>query len=60
VFDFKDPKFKKMFWEWFDGLHRVDRMKFQYYPADTAELYFYNKVYRHLPEEKLLPESLTG
>ena len=39
------PEFKKEFWEWFDSLPKQERRKFQEYPADMAELYFYNKIY---------------
>ena len=43
VFDTKE--FKKAFWEWFDTLPKLERKKFQEYPADMAELYFYNKIW---------------
>jgi hypothetical protein len=43
--DFKDPHFKKLFWEWFDALSDKEKKRFQYYTADMAELYFYNKYY---------------
>lgn len=43
--DFKDPHFKKCFWEWFDNLPDTEKKRFQYYTADMAELYFYNKFY---------------
>ena len=43
--DLKDPHFKSCFWEWFDSLPKQDKKRFQYYSADMAELYFYNKVY---------------
>lgn len=38
-------KFKKAFWEWFDSISPRERKKFQEYPADMAELYFYNKIW---------------
>ena len=44
IFDNKD--FKNAFWYWFD--HKItpeERKMFKNYPADMAELYFYNKVY---------------
>ena len=40
--------FKKMFWEWFDSLPKKEREKFQTYPVDMAEIFYYNKYYRHL------------
>ena len=39
------PEFKKEFWEWFDSLPKEERLKFKEYPADMAEIYFYNKIY---------------
>jgi hypothetical protein len=42
---FKTEDFKKAFWEWFDSLTTKERMNFQEYKADMAELYFYNKIY---------------
>ena len=39
------PEFKKEFWEWFDSLPKQKRKEFQEYPADMAELYFWNKIY---------------
>lgn len=44
---YDDPQFKKEFWEWFDRLPVEQRKKFMYYPADMAELNFFNTVYRH-------------
>lgn len=44
---FDSPEFKKEFWDWFDNIPREERRKFQEYPADMAELNFYNRVYRH-------------
>ena len=44
IFDNKD--FKNAFWYWFD--HKItekERKMFKDYPADMAELYFYNQVY---------------
>ena len=43
--NFNDQSFRKKFWEWFDALPRTERKKFQEYPADMAEMYFYNKYY---------------
>ena len=40
-------EFKKAFWNWFDSLSKAEKDKFKYYPSDMAELYFYNKIYRH-------------
>ena len=45
---FDTPEFKKAFWEWFDALPTQERKRFQEYPADMAELNFYNRVYRNL------------
>lgn len=42
---FNDPDFKKKFWNWFDSLSTSERQKYQFYPLDLSELYFYNKVY---------------
>lgn len=44
---FDTPEFKKEFWEWFDSLPKEQRHKFKTYPADLAELNFYNTVWRH-------------
>ena len=44
---FDTPEFKEAFWKWFDDLPKEERRKFQEYPADMAELNFYNRVYRH-------------
>ena len=44
--DLDNPKFKKQFWNWFDSISTEERSKFQEYPADMAEIYFYNKFYR--------------
>ena len=44
--DIMDTKqFKQAFWYWFDNLPASERKKFYTYPADMAELYFYNKVF---------------
>lgn len=48
---FDTPEFKKEFWEWFDSISKTERAKFQNYPADMAELNFYNRVYRHKNNE---------
>ena len=40
--------FKKLFWKWFDSLSTKEREKFQTYPVDMAEIFYYNKHYRHL------------
>lgn len=43
---FDNKEFKQAFWYWFD--HKTtpeERQMFKYYPADMAELYFYNKIY---------------
>jgi hypothetical protein len=43
---FDNPDFKKAFWHWFDHvLSEQERNAFYEYKMDTAELYFYNKVY---------------
>lgn len=42
---FDDVDFKKEFWKWFDSISKQERERFQEYPADMAELYFYNKFY---------------
>ena len=39
-----------MFWEWFDNIELSERKKFQYYPSNMADLYFYNKYYKKLLE----------
>jgi hypothetical protein len=44
---FDTPEFKKAFWKWFDALPRQERKRFQDYPADMAELNFYNRVYKN-------------
>ena len=46
--DFKDPHFKNCFWNWFDALPDKEKKRFQYYTADMAELYFYNKFYSRI------------
>lgn len=51
-FVFKDPSFKKEFWEWFDSIPRTERDRFKQHSADMAELYFYNKYYRKRMLEK--------
>ena len=43
--NFDDPIFKKLFWEWFDSLSKLERKKFQEYPSDMAELFYYNKYF---------------
>ena len=48
--DFKDKYFQILFWEWFDNLEITERKKFQYYPSNMADLYFYNKYYKKLLE----------
>jgi hypothetical protein len=40
-----DPVFKTLFWQWFDSLTKQERKKFQEYPADMAELFYYNKYF---------------
>jgi len=40
-----DPIFKTLFWQWFDSLTKQERKKFQEYPADMAELFYYNKYF---------------
>ena len=45
--DMDTPEFKKEFWKWFDSLPPEERKKFNEYPADMAELNYYNKVWRH-------------
>ena len=44
---FETKHFKQEFWKWFDNLPKADRMKFKNYSSDMAELFFYNKVYKH-------------
>jgi len=44
---FDTPEFKKAFWAWFDDLPKQERKRFQDYPADLAELNFYNRVYKN-------------
>jgi hypothetical protein len=39
-------EFKKSFWQWYDSLTYSERKKFSEYPADMAELYFYNKIWQ--------------
>ncbi len=41
----KTNNFRKAFWEWFDSISPSERKKFYEYPADMAELYFYNKIW---------------
>ena len=48
---FDTPHFKKCFWEWFDNLPKQERKKFQEYPADMAELNFFNRVYKNLVDK---------
>ena len=43
--NFDDPHFKSEFWRWFDNISPAERKKFKEYPADMAELYFYNKYF---------------
>jgi hypothetical protein len=39
-------EFQDAFWNWFDNeLTKEQRDKFRNYPADMAELYFYNRVW---------------
>jgi len=47
---FDDPEFKQEFWRWFDSISSKEKQKFHDYPADMAELYFYNKIYRIRPQ----------
>lgn len=51
--DFDTPEFKKLFWEWFDSLPQKERKKFQEYPSDMAELYFYNKIYSKIVSKEM-------
>ena len=44
--DLDSARFKKQFWDWFDSISTEDREKFQEYPADMAEIFFYNRYYR--------------
>jgi hypothetical protein len=44
--DLDSERFKKQFWDWFDSISTEDREKFQEYPADMAEIFFYNRYYR--------------
>jgi len=44
---FDSPDFKKEFWAWFDSLPKQERVKFQNFPADLAELNFYHKVWQY-------------
>lgn len=43
--DMDTEGFKEAFWQWFDNLPKEERLKFKEYPADMAELYFYNKIW---------------
>ena len=43
--EMKTEQFRKAFWDWFDAIPKKERKKFQEYPADMAELYFYNKIW---------------
>lgn len=43
--DMNTEEFKEAFWMWFDNLPAKERQKFANYPADMAELYFYNKIW---------------
>ena len=45
----KDPKFKKLFWDWFDNLPKVQKERFWYYQVDMATTYFYNAIYIKMP-----------
>ena len=45
IMELEKSEFKKEFWKWFDSLPKKEREKFQEYPADMAEKYFYNKIY---------------
>ena len=43
--DMDTEGFKEAFWQWFDNLPKEERLNFKEYPADMAELYFYNKIW---------------
>jgi hypothetical protein len=43
--NFDDPLFKSEFWRWFDNISPAERKKFKEYPADMAEIFFYNKYF---------------
>lgn len=43
----EDKQFKKEFWEWFDNIPEEERKKFQFFKVDMAEIFFYNKIYKH-------------
>jgi hypothetical protein len=45
--DMNSEEFKDAFWEWFDSIPFKERQKFKTYPSDMAELYFYNKIWKH-------------
>lgn len=42
---FDTPEFKSAFWNWFDELSSAEKKKFNEFPIDSAEMFFYNKVY---------------
>jgi len=56
---FKSKKFSDAFWDWFDNLEPPERHKFDYYKSDAAELYFFNKIYRHKFREDSLDENCS-
>lgn len=41
-------EFKNAFWLWFDNLSTTEKYIFWCYRSDTSEIYYYNKIYRHL------------
>jgi hypothetical protein len=38
--------FNKHFWEWFDHQTKSEKDKFNYFKADMAKIYFYNKFWK--------------
>ena len=50
--DIEADKFNNKFWEWFDDLPIDNRKKFMYYPLDMAKLYFFNKEWRFIKDDR--------
>lgn len=50
--DIEADKFNNKFWEWFDDLPIDNRKKFMYYPLDMAKLYFFNKEWRYIKDDR--------
>lgn len=43
----RNTEFKTSFWEWFDSLPLQEKKRFWYYANDAAEVYYYNKYWKH-------------